>query len=185
MYRLALGDVTGAVTWGRRAVELEQVKGSRESAVAGYFLGVALFYIDPEEALPLLQEFLDVIPDGEQDVRRYFAMSVLSEIHAVRGELETAERLAEQALQVTRRRALEEHPPTEQVNIALGLVPLARGELDTAEEHFERAIGLAQRGGDALELAHALLWLARVHARQQEGAEAGTSSAPHASSCPG
>jgi hypothetical protein len=53
-----------------------------------------------------------VFPDGEQDVRRYFAMSLLAEIHALGGELET-ERLAREAREVGRRQALEEHPPTE------------------------------------------------------------------------
>ncbi len=168
MYRLALGDVPGAITWARRAGELERDSGSPKTPVAGYFLGVALFYDDPDEALPLLHEFLELVPDGEQDVRRYYAMSLLAEVHAVRGELELAEQLAEAAHEVTRRQALEEHPPTEQVHIALGVIALERLELDSAEEHFERAVALARRGGDALELAHALLWLARVHARQND-----------------
>ncbi len=168
MYRLALGDVPGAIVAARRAVELEPARGSREHVTAGYFLGVALFYEDPEQAQPILQEFLEVVPDGEEDVRRYFAMALLAEVHGVRGELEDTERLAEDALEVAHRQALEEHPPTEQVHIALGIAPLARDALDAAEEHFERAVALARRGGDRVEKAHALLWLARLRVRQHD-----------------
>ncbi len=138
----------------------------------GYFLGIVLFYVDPDQAEPLLIEYLSVVPDGEQDVRRYYAIALLSEVHGVRGELEVAERLANEARQVARRQALEEHPPTEQVHVALGIAPLARGELDAAEEHFERGVALARRGGDLIECAHALLWLARLRARQHDRAGA-------------
>jgi len=86
----------------------------------------------------------------------------------VRGELEAASRLASQALNVARRQQLEEHPPTEQVHVALGIVALERGELDAAEDELERAVRLARRGGDRLEVAHALVWLARFRARRGE-----------------
>ena len=168
MYRLALGDVSGAVVWGQKALALEPVEGSREYAIAGYFLGVAQFYADPEEAEPLLHGYLAAIPAGEQDVRRYYAMALLAEVHALRGELDAGERLARQALEVARSRGLDEHPPTEQAHVALGVVLLARDEVDAAEERFERATALARRGGDHVEQAHALVWLARARSRQRD-----------------
>jgi LuxR family maltose regulon positive regulatory protein len=177
MYRLALGDALGAVSWGRRALELEPVEGSREHATAGYFLGIAMFYSDPEEAVPLLRNYVAVIPAGEDDVRRYFAMALLAEQYTLRGELETARELADQALQLARARELEEHPSTDQVHVALGALQWAEGGLEIAEEHLERALALARRGGDRVEQAHALAWLARVRADQ--GDLAGARKALH------
>ncbi|MBV9001046.1 MAG: AAA family ATPase [Solirubrobacterales bacterium] len=170
MYRLGLGDVSGAVDWGRRALALEPVEGSSERATAGYFLGVALFYRDPQQAEPLLREYLRVVPAGEQDVRRYFAIALLAEAHALRGELEAADRLADDAFAVARAGGLMEHPPTEEVHAARGAVLLATGRLESAEQQFERSILLARRGGDKLECAHALVWLARLRARQGDRA---------------
>jgi LuxR family transcriptional regulator, maltose regulon positive regulatory protein len=168
MHRLALGDGPGAVSWARQAVALEPREGSAEHATASYFLGIALFYSDPDEAEPLLRKYLAVLPSGEQDVRRYYAMALLAEHHAIRGELGAAEGLAGEALQVAQANGLEEHPPTEQVHVALGAAHLARGRLDRAEEELERAVALARRGGDRVEQAHALAWLARVHSDQRD-----------------
>jgi LuxR family transcriptional regulator, maltose regulon positive regulatory protein len=166
--RLAVGDVAGAVDSARRGYELEPANGSREYLTAAYFFGAALFYQDPDQAQPLLEEFLDAAAEGERDPRHRYAMALLAETYGVRGELETAERLAQDALKLTRRLGVEEHPPTNQVHIALGMVPFARGELDVAEERFERAVTLARRAGDRTEVAHTLIWLARVHARQND-----------------
>jgi LuxR family transcriptional regulator, maltose regulon positive regulatory protein len=168
MHRLALGDGPGAVSRARQAVALEPDDGSAEHATASYFLGIALFYSDPDEAEPLLRNYLAVLPSGEQDVRRYYAMALLAEHHAIRGELDAAERLAGEALQVAQAHGLGEHPPTEQVHVALGATHLARGRLDRAEEELERAVALARRGGDRVEHAHALAWLARVRNDQRD-----------------
>jgi LuxR family maltose regulon positive regulatory protein len=168
MYRLAQGDVSGAVAWGQQALALETVEGSREHATAGFFLGVAQFYADPQQAEPLLRGFLTAIPAGDQDAERYFAMALLAEVHTLRGELDAGERLAREALEVARARGFDEHPPTEQAHVALGAVLFARDEVDAAEEQLERATALARRGGDRLEQAHALVWLGRVRARQRD-----------------
>lgn len=168
MHRLALGDGPGAVSWARQALALEPDEGSTEQATASYFLGIALFYSDPDEAEPLLRKYLAVLPSGQQAVRRYYAMALLAEHHAIRGELGEAERLAGEALQVARANGLEEHPPTEQVHVALGAVHLARGMVGRADEELERAVALAGRGGDRVEHAHALAWLARVRSDQRD-----------------
>jgi LuxR family maltose regulon positive regulatory protein len=179
MYWLARGDVQAAIDWAQRALALEPAEDSSAHATAGYFLAIALFYESPERAEPLLQRYLGAIPPGQQDVRRYFATALLAEAHAVRGELDEAERLAREALEVARTHRLDEHPPTEQAHVALGAVLLARDDLDAAEEQFERGAALARRGGDRMEYAHALVWLARVRARQQDisGARAALDSA--------
>jgi ATP/maltotriose-dependent transcriptional regulator MalT len=168
MYRLAVGDVSGAIAWGQHALALEPIQGSREHATAGFFLGVAQFYADPQQAEPLLRRFLTAIPAGDQDAERYFAMALLAEAHTLRGELDAGERLARQALEVAQTRGFDEHPPTEQAHVALGAVLLARGEVDAAEQRFECATTLARRGCNRVEQAHALVWLARARSRQRD-----------------
>ena len=100
-------------------------------------------------------------------------MALLAEVDALDGNVDSADELANEALQVARRQRLEEYPATEQVHLALGFAPLASGELDAAEERFERAVGLARRGCDKLEYAHALVWMARLRVLQDDPQGAG------------
>lgn len=203
VYRLGIGDVPGAIEQARHARELETVPGSIEHATAGYFLGVASFFDDPELASGLLREFLNVVTADEDDPRHGadflasepaepriasvpapYAMALLAETHALRGELEIADRLAHSAMEIARRFKLEEFPSANQLHIALGMAPFARGDLDVADEHFERAVTLARRAGDRVEVAHTLVWLAAARARDgdlagaQEAFEAARESLP-------
>ena len=157
MYRLGIGDVPGAIAQARHARELEPVADAPTHAAAGYYLGVALFWDDPDQAVPLLREFLDATPDDAQDPRHRYAMALLVEAHALRGELDAADRLARTAMERTQHFNLEEFPSATQLHIARAMAPLAHGELYTAEEHFERAVALARRAGDRVEVAHTLL----------------------------
>jgi LuxR family maltose regulon positive regulatory protein len=164
---LALGraNVGESVRFARLAVE-QRLAGSPEAETDSYFLGVCLFWTAATaESEQRLRRYLDVTPPGEQDVRRVFAMALLAEAHARRGELGAAEQLVEQSLAITEERGLGEHPPTEQTHVAAGIVLLERGAVERAEERLEHAATLARRGGDRIEIAHALLWLARSRAR--------------------
>jgi LuxR family transcriptional regulator, maltose regulon positive regulatory protein len=169
---LARAEVADAVQWARRAVDLLAQDGE-ELSTARYFLGVALFFGgDREEAVALLQGYVTDVPPGEQDVRRYFAMALVAEGCALRGELAEADALVAAVFAIIAERSLEEHPPTEQVHVAAGIVALAHEAVEAAEAHFERAAALARRGGDRIEIAHALAWLGTARARQgdREGA---------------
>jgi len=148
---------------------MEPANGSQRSAAA-YHLGVASFYLDPERAQTYLLDFIDGCA-GERDPRHRYAMALLAETYGVRGEMDEARRLANQALELTRHWGLEEHPPTNQVHVAQGVVALADADLDLAEEHFERAVMLARRGHDRVEIAHTLLWMARfrLYSHDREG----------------
>jgi LuxR family transcriptional regulator, maltose regulon positive regulatory protein len=168
MYLLAIGDVPGAIKHARQAQELEPIPGSAEHAIAGYFLGVASFFDDPEQASSLLQTFLDAIPARQQDPRHWYAMALLAEVWAMRGEVDRSEQLARAAMARAIQAEIEEYPPINQYHIALGAARLAHGDLDAAEEQFERAVVLSRRGGDRVEMAHALLWLAALRAQHGE-----------------
>jgi LuxR family maltose regulon positive regulatory protein len=164
---LALGEarVGEAVRLGRLALDLRP-EASPYVEADSYFLGICLFFsAATAEADRRLRAYLDVTPPGEQDVRRVFAMALLAELHAARGELAAAERLVEQSLAITTARGLEEHPPTEQTHVAAAIILLERGQIERAEERLERAATLARRGGDRVEIAHALLWLGVARAR--------------------
>jgi len=160
--RLGLGDVPGALSLGRPVLEIDWPKGGVGYTAARGVVGMAEFYVEPDEAEPLLRDYLAVVAPAPEDVRRYLAVAFLAEVHALRGEIDECERLAGEALEAARVQQLEEFAYTRQVHVALGDALLARGELDEAEEQFDRAATLAQRDGGRTEIAHALVWLARA-----------------------
>ena len=165
MRRLSLADVGEAVRLARTAVAL-RAEDSPEATSESFFLAVCLFWTgSTRECETLLRGYLEAVEPGEEDVRRVFALALLAVAHAARGELEVAEGLAEESLATCRARGLTEHPPTEMVYVASGIVALAREDVEAAEERLEHAATLARRGGDLIEIAQSLLWLGRCRAR--------------------
>ena len=165
MIRLGQCDVGEAVRLGRAAVAIRP-EGSPEAPSDSYFLALCLFWTGAgREAETRLRDYLDTVPAGELDVRRVYAMALLAVAHAARGELDAANRLVETALATTEARGQTEHPPTELVYVALGMVLLARDDVEAAEDWLEHAATLARRGKDLIEIAHATVWLGRSRAR--------------------
>jgi LuxR family maltose regulon positive regulatory protein len=70
-----------------------------------------------------------------------------------------------ESLATSEARGLDEHPPNEMAFVAEGIVLLGRGDVEQAEARFEHAATLSRRGGDRIEIAHALMWLGRGRAR--------------------
>ena len=164
MVALAYGDVGAAVALARQGVALRP-PGSPEAGTDAYFLAICLFFTAMRgEAETLLRRYLETTPPGEQDVRRVFAMGLLAQAHAERGELDAADALIAESLATGSARGLDEHPPTQQAHLAAGIVALGRGDAGAAETHLEHAAALARRGGDRVEIASALLWLGRGRA---------------------
>ena len=165
MIRLGQCDVGEGVRLGRAAVAIRP-EGSQEAPSDSYFLALCLFWTGAgREAETRLREYLDTVPAGELDVRRVYAMALLAVAHAARGELDAANRLVEDAMATTEARGQTEHPPTELVYVALGMVLLARDDVEAAEDWLEHAATLARRGKDRIEIAHATVWLGRSRAR--------------------
>jgi LuxR family maltose regulon positive regulatory protein len=172
MIRLGRRDVGEAVRLGRAAVAIRP-PDSPEVPSDSYFLALCLFWTGASrEAETRLRDFLDAVPPGELDVRRVYAMAVLAVAHAARGEIDAAERLVAEALSISEVRGQTEHPPTELVYVASGMVLLARGDVEAAEHRLEHAATLARRGADHVEIIHALLWLGRSRARAGDAAGA-------------
>jgi LuxR family maltose regulon positive regulatory protein len=165
MLRLGQCDVGEAVRLARAAVAMRP-DGSPEAPSDSYFLALCLFWTGAgREAETRLREYLDTVPPGELDVRRVYAMALLAIANAQRGELDVAERLVEGAVSTTEARGQTEHPPTQVVYVALGMVLLARGDVEGAEDWLEHAATLARRGADRIEIAHATVWLGRSRVR--------------------
>ncbi len=165
MLRLGQCDVGEAVRLGRAAVAVRP-EGSPEAPSDSYFLALCLFWTGAgREAETRLRDYVAAVPPGEMDVRRVYAMALLAVAHAHRGELDAAERLVEEAVATTEARGQTEHPPTELVYVALGMVLLARGDVEAAEDWLEHAATLARRGADRIEIAHATVWLGRSRVR--------------------
>ena len=165
MIRLGQCDVGEGVRLGRAAVAIRP-EGSPEAPSDSYFLALCLFWTGAgREAETRLRDYLDTVPAGQLDVRRVYAMALLAVAHAARGELDAAKRLVEEALATTEARGQTEHPPTELVYVALGMVLLARDDVEAAEDWLEHAATLARRGKDRIEIAHATVWLGRSRAR--------------------
>jgi ATP/maltotriose-dependent transcriptional regulator MalT len=166
MVRLGQCDVGEAVRLARAAVALRPAD-SPDAPSDSYFLAICLFWTGgtAREAETRLREYLDTVPPGEMDVRRVYAMAVLAVARAARGELDAAERLVQEALSVTEARGQTEHPPTELVYVALGMIQLARGDDEAAEDWLEHAATLARRGADRIEIGHATVWLGRSRVR--------------------
>lgn len=172
MLRLSQAEIGEAVRFARAAVALRP-SGSAEVASDSFFLAVCLFWTgSTRECEGLLRGYLDAVEPGEHDVRRVFALALLAVAHAARGELDAAERLAGESLATSETRGLSEHPPTEMVYVASGIVSLARGDLEGAEQRLEHAATLARRGGDCVEIAQSLLWLGRCRARARDASGA-------------
>jgi LuxR family maltose regulon positive regulatory protein len=164
MRRLSLADVGEAVRSARAAVALRP-DDSPEATSDAFFLAVCLFWTgSTRECETLLRSYLDAVEPGEQDVRRVFALALLAAATAARGMLDEAAALAQESLATSVARGLSEHPPTEMVYVASGIVQLARDDVEGAEERLEHAVTLARRGGDRIEVAQSLLWLGRCRA---------------------
>ena len=169
---LGLGDVPGALALGRPMLEMDWPRPSLGYTTARVLVGLAEFFEEPDQAEPLLREYLAIVDPGPEDVRRYLVFGLLAETHALRGETDACEQLLAEAEAVMRSRGFEEFPYTGQLHVARGAVLLARGEFDAAEEQFDRAATLTQRGGGRTETAHAVVWLARARAGQCDPAGA-------------
>jgi LuxR family maltose regulon positive regulatory protein len=93
-------------------------------------------------------------------------VSVLALVHVDSGELDTAEQLVGEAEQFVDKLAIGESPWATVPRLVRGKLSDRRGDTAAARTAFARAVVLARRGGRRLDLAHALLLLARLERRR-------------------
>jgi LuxR family maltose regulon positive regulatory protein len=166
------GDVRLGIEQGRLAVTLSQKEDPEVYGPACVALGVNLsFGGDTKEAAGLLEAALpSLVPPRWVDAR-LAALGRLTSILAEGGQIERAERAAAEAEWLVDELALHELATTGILHAGRGQLLELRGEADAAAAGYRRAITLARRGERRLDLALALLALARLE-RGRRHAEA-------------
>jgi LuxR family maltose regulon positive regulatory protein len=169
------GDVGEAIAAARRAGELEPEERAPWRSVGCPVLGIALFWRGqiPDAQGTLERALTRAAPAGNH-IAVIHAQSCLAAIHAERGELDGAARLARAAIESSRERRLDEHWATTMAHVARAKVLEEQGLLAEAEQELVRAVALSRRGVARVEIAYALLGSAKVrHALgDEDGARA-------------
>ena len=148
----------------RRAVELEIDESSPWRAVACMFLGYCLYWSGEfSEARGYLEEAASLAEDSEHKSVKINALALLSFIEEQWDNLDRAEALARQAVEIVEGNMLSHVQQSWSAYVARGKVLARQGELDRAERELERGLKLQRLAGRHPELASTLLALASVH----------------------
>jgi LuxR family maltose regulon positive regulatory protein len=166
------GHVGHAREHGERALALEPDEASPTRAVSRLVLALPLYFAgELERAERLLAEALRPRPGPDwADVHAGVAAQLAAASFDL-GRLAEADRGVTEAEELVRDRRLDELPAVNLVHLVRGKLLEQRGEHGEAAAAFARAVELARRGAAQLELAHALLLLARLERRT--GAQGG------------
>ena len=152
--RLLAGDAGQAVELGRAARSLPASPGSWERAVASLALGIALHACgELDEATPVLEEAVDA---GRRS--RAWAPALVAECHLAdydlrRGDIDSAERRAREALRLAEEERHAEFPHAAGGHTVLAQILAARGDLEEAWREAARGVELARRGRAPTEIA--------------------------------
>jgi LuxR family maltose regulon positive regulatory protein len=163
------GDVGTAIDAGRRSLSLCPDETTPSFGCARSILGLSLYDAGRyAEAARALDQGLEPLRDESWITPLVIGLGCLAAAYADLGDVDRAERTAAEAERIVDVRQLHEAPWVARPCLARGKLLELRGELAAAEAAFSRAVVLARRGGRRLELAHALLLLARIKRRRRE-----------------
>ena len=157
------GDVTRAVTAGRRALELELDASSQGHAVASIVLGASLYFAGEHAQAGLaLESGLRRLGSNPARAALFVGLGYSAMLHAESGELARAESIGAGADRLIDDWQLGEDVWATPVFLARGRVSELRGARDAAATAYGHAATLARRGGRRPDLALALISLARL-----------------------
>jgi LuxR family maltose regulon positive regulatory protein len=162
-YWLRMGDFGKTVSYAREALALER---GPWRAISANCLGTALYWLDePAQARQHLEETIEV---GRELVPlvALFAIGVLAMLDCDRQDWNAVSRRLHGARQMIDAGGLGEYWMTAGVAFAGGLASEHQDDLAGAEMAMARSLVLYRRGQAPIEIANALLHLARVHVRQ-------------------
>jgi LuxR family transcriptional regulator, maltose regulon positive regulatory protein len=163
------GDVRRAIEQGRTALALDEDEASPTRVLPRMVLAYALYFAGELEAgEELLVEALRARPQPDFAQTHAYILALLASTSLDRDDLAGAERHVAEAEGLVSELRLDEQPSVALVHVARGRLLEQRAELAGAAASFDRAVKLARRGGRRLELAHALLLLARLKRRQRD-----------------
>ena len=168
-YWLRMGDFGKAVAYSREALALEQ---GPWRAISANCLGTAFYWLD--ETAQARQQLEATIEVGRELVPlvALFANGVLALLDCERQDWNAVSGRLRAARQMIEAGALGEYWMTAGATLAGGLSLEDRGDLAGAEMAMARSLVLYRRGQAPVEIANALLHLARIHVRQGHDAVA-------------
>ena len=162
IHRYMSGDVGSAVEAGRHSLDLEP--GLTPWRPVGCpVLGVSLFWSGRSaDALAELGDAVWTAQENGNHLAEVHALGGMAAIHAERGELREAERLAHTAAGLAEQHDLADHWATTLARVVQGDALEQRGEVAEAGDSIGRGVELSRRGVASLETAYALLSDAQV-----------------------
>jgi len=168
-YWLRMGDFGKTVSYAREALALEH---GPWRAISANCLGTALYWLD--ETAQARRQLEATIEAGREllPLVALFAVGLLALLDCERQDWDAVSRRLHAARQMIEAGGLDEYWMTAGVELAGGLVSEQRGDLAEAEMAMARSLVLYRRGQAPVEIADALLHLARVHVRDGHDAAA-------------
>jgi LuxR family transcriptional regulator, maltose regulon positive regulatory protein len=163
------GDVGRAIEHAQTALALHEDEASPTRGLSRVALAYGLYYageLAASEAL-LVEARRARLEPGFAQVR-VFILFLLASTCLDRDDLARAEHYAAEAEGLVSELRLGEQPSVALMHLARGRLLEQRAEPAVAAASFDRAVELARRGDRRLELAHALLLLARLKRRQRD-----------------
>lgn len=156
--RLLAGDAPEAVRVGREAMALTEGDPTWMRAAACLAAGIALHAMDlMDEASPVLAECADVGRRTGAWAPALVALCHLADQAAERGDLDSAERFAREALAYAEEDRHAEYPHAAGAHTGLAQALAGRGDLDAAQRHADRGAELARRGRAPTEIAYSVI----------------------------
>jgi ATP/maltotriose-dependent transcriptional regulator MalT len=168
-YWLRMGDFGKTVAYSREALALEH---GPWRAISANCLGTAFYWLD--ETAQARQQLEATIEVGRELVPlvALFAIGLLAILDCERQDWNGVWSRLRTAREMIDAGALGEYWMTAGVELARGLALEDRGDLAAAELAMARSLVLYRRGQAPVEIANALLHLARLHVRQGHDAVA-------------
>jgi LuxR family maltose regulon positive regulatory protein len=167
--RLLQGDIGGTIVAARRAIATEPAA----ALPAQLLLGGALWWAQQlTEAKALLETVSRTAEAAGLSGPAIFMIGIRAAIELELDGAGRAQALAREALELTRRADLEEHPFSAIAHIVLGKVVARRGELSEATAEIERGIHLAERVNAWHIATYGVLALAEIRHSAHEPAAA-------------
>ena len=162
---LMVGDVAGAQAAARRALEL-QPEAAGAAWLASINLGLTLsFNGDLAGAEAALRDGLQRLPGDGWPVPNVLGLGYLALVRLDQGDVDEAEAITADAERHIAEGRVDEAPAISAAVLARGRLLELHGDLAAAGAAYARAVVLGRRGGWRLELANALIALARLRRR--------------------
>jgi LuxR family transcriptional regulator, maltose regulon positive regulatory protein len=168
------GDLAGSESASRRAVELEATGTGRWQAVAMGTLGAVLCWRGQDaEARALLEQVVVPTRVAVSKLATFWALGCLSVIAIRSGDAASCERYLDKAAKLAAPQGPgHHHCTTGMIALATAELLSSRGELGEAEDAAITGLHISRRSQARLEVAYALLCLARIKARAGHRADA-------------